>query len=168
MASGQPIGFTLTASGVSGTVVDGVLTSDLPPGGDVVWTVDPASGCVVTGAAGAQVLTCQVGTLDPGAAFAVHVSSATTTNSCASYTDVGVLSSDNAPTVSAQDVTRVICVLPVQTSATPPPVAPQSQPPLASTGAGPLSAELTVALALVAGGALVLAFTRRLEPRRRH
>jgi uncharacterized repeat protein (TIGR01451 family) len=95
-----------------GTVVNAVVTSDLPAGDGVLWSIDPAQpgvGCSISGAAGSQVLRCVLGNLLPGDAFAVHIVSATTLDSCATYTDAATLSSDNVPDVSAQDSTTVLC-----------------------------------------------------------
>jgi uncharacterized repeat protein (TIGR01451 family) len=147
-------------------VRDAVLTSSLPAGPDVDWSIDrpiDRGTCAITGAVGSQLLTCLVGDLAPGDTFSVHIASATTDSSCKSYPDAGELTSTSADTVSARDVTTVLCVGGVQASQ-PPPVS-SSPPPLASTGAGPVRPEITLALLMIGVGALALLVARRRRPR---
>jgi uncharacterized repeat protein (TIGR01451 family) len=186
--SGNPIGFTLTGGNAagqpqSGTAVaalvrtsalpllpsllaivrNAVLTSHLPAGPDVDWSIDrPVNRgtCAITGAVGSQLLTCLAGDLAPGDTFTVHITSATTDNSCQSYPDTGVLTSTSADTVSARDVTTVLCVGGVQTSQ-PPPAVGSTPPTLATTGPGPIRPELILAMLMIGAGALALLATRR-------
>jgi uncharacterized repeat protein (TIGR01451 family) len=187
VSSGQPIGFTFVGGAVTDTVLDAVLVSNLPPGGGVLWSLDgpvtmtgPGSGtgaagasCAITGAAGAQVLRCTFASMGAGERFQVHVTSATTAQSCQSYAAVGDLSASNAAAVSDRATTAVLCVLPVQTqrphpgSGAPGP-ATHSVSPLATTGAGPVRSQLGWALALLVAGGLTLLLAQRRRPRREH
>ncbi|HEX4700681.1 MAG TPA: hypothetical protein VH352_01005, partial [Pseudonocardiaceae bacterium] len=169
VASNSQIGFVVEAKNTGpGTAVDAVINDPLPSGSGVSWSIDAskttATGCVITGAVGGQVLACSLGDLATGADVKVHVVSATTTASCQLYTNAATLSADNeAPPLTATATTNVICALPTSASRTPP------KPPLAVTGAGPIGPELGWALALfVSGGLALLASSMRRRPRRAH
>jgi hypothetical protein len=141
----------LAAAAVTpGSVLNAVLKSNLPAGGGADWSIDPAytgqGSCGISGAVGSQVLTCDVGTLEPDSQFSVHIVSDTACSTDNSFLDLGVLSASNVPDVSSQDVT----------SATPAcaPIVIHRKPP-AATGQ-PINAELFWAIGLIIGGGLVL------------
>ena len=166
VASGSQIGFTVEAKNTgAGTAVGATINDPLPAGTGVSWSIDAtkttATGCVITGAVGSQVLACALGDLASGADVKVHVVSATTIASCKVYDNTATLSAGNAPAGSASATTNVICALPTSIS--------RSKTPLAVTGAGPIGPELGWALALiVSGGLALLASSMRPRPRRSH
>src|SRR5207237_5601498 len=73
----------------------------------ITWSVSPAvSGCAVS----SGTLTCSFGDLAPGASVSVHVSSATSASSCATYTNTATTqATNNAPVTSAQAAVEVKC-----------------------------------------------------------
>src|SRR5205823_7379579 len=86
----DPVGFKVTISnGGPGAATDVTVDDPLPSGTGVDWSIDtqPAQGsCTITGAAGNQTLTCSLGTLESGASVFVHVSSGTSFDPNADYT----------------------------------------------------------------------------------
>ena len=84
VSAGDPIGFTIKAENKGSVPALGTQISDpLPKGADLNWSVSPAkAGCAITGAVGAQTLTCDVGELDGGSSFTVHIISQTTPADC--------------------------------------------------------------------------------------
>jgi hypothetical protein len=99
---------------------------------------------------GQQVLHCRLGDLAAGAGVSVHVSSATTSQSCGSYANTATLTAGNHPWLSDEASTRVDC--------TPAAVTHRL---LATTGAGPIGPEVGWAIALIVGGALLLTISRQ-------
>jgi uncharacterized repeat protein (TIGR01451 family) len=163
--SGSAIGFTIAATNPGpGTATVAVLIDELPAGGGVDWSIDPAytgpGSCAITGAVPSQTLVCELGDLAAGATASVHVVSATSAASCIDYPNTATLGADNAPSLTADASTTVICAA---IAAQPPieRVVPPQVAPLAATGAGPITDEIGWAIGLVMLGGLLLAATRR-------
>jgi len=168
--SGSAIGFTIAATNPGpGTATVAVLIDELPAGGGVDWSIDPAytgpGSCAITGAVPSQTLVCELGDLAAGATASVHVVSATSAASCIDYPNTATLGADNAPSLTADASTTVICAAieaqPPIERVVPPQVAPPQVAPLAATGAGPITDEIGWAIGLVVLGGLLLAATRR-------
>jgi uncharacterized repeat protein (TIGR01451 family) len=112
VSAGSPIGFTVTATNGNavgtGTAAGVVVTDSLPGGTGVNWSIaaGPAN-CSITGSIGAQVLTCTAVSLAPGASEAVHVTSATSSASCATYANTAALTASNFPSLNASASTTV-------------------------------------------------------------
>ena len=127
--AGTAIGFTVTAMNGSapgtGTLTGATLSDPLPAGpagSGVSWAINPAYAgpgtCSITGAAGAQTLSCSFGDLAPGTSASVHVTSATSFASCGTYSNTASLSATNAPTVTSNtSTTTVQCPAPMVTKA---------------------------------------------------
>jgi uncharacterized repeat protein (TIGR01451 family) len=116
VSAGSAMGFTITASNAAAataTATSVVLSDPLPAGTGVVWSISPAyngSGtCTITGAAGSQSLSCSLGSLIPGAAASVHISSATSTAGCQAYANTATLTADNSAPVQSAATTTVQC-----------------------------------------------------------
>jgi uncharacterized repeat protein (TIGR01451 family) len=108
VSAGSQIGFTVTATNTGAGTAHGVTISDpLPTGTGVSWSISPATpGCSIT----ANVLNCTVGDLSgPNGSFSVHVVSPTTFASCATYPNTASLTSTNAPSLTADASTTVLC-----------------------------------------------------------
>jgi uncharacterized repeat protein (TIGR01451 family) len=168
--SGSAIGFTIaTTNPGPGTATVAVLIDELPAGGGVDWSIDPAytgpGSCAITGAVPSQTLVCELGDLAAGATASVHVVSATSAASCIDYPNTATLGADNAPSLTADASTTVICAAieaqPPIARVVPPQVVPPQVAPLAATGAGPITDEIGWAIGLVVLGGLLLAATRR-------
>jgi uncharacterized repeat protein (TIGR01451 family) len=86
--------FSIVAENIgTGTAKDVVVTDDLPA--DLDWSTSSA-GCTVTGLVGAQVLTCNVGPLAPGAKSATFTVSADTDLAvCEAINNFAVVSASN-------------------------------------------------------------------------
>ena len=165
--AGKQIGFTVVASNAAGegtgSAHAATLQDPLPAGTGVNWSIDAAAttatGCAITDVAGKQVLNCALGDLAAGAEVRVHVTSATTTDSCAVYPNTARLGAANAPSVSAEAKTTVQTCLGVEAQ-------PQVHVPLAATGASHLSGAVKWGLALLLLGGLMLLATRRRDANR--
>ncbi len=109
MSTGTSIGFTVSVSNPSGATVGtatGVTINDPLPGGPGInWSISPAytgqGSCAITGAVGSQVLACALGSLAPGGAVSVHISSATTSASAGTYVNTATSSATNAGTLTS-------------------------------------------------------------------
>jgi uncharacterized repeat protein (TIGR01451 family) len=152
--SGSQIGFTIHATNAGpGAALAAVIQDPIPAHPGVHWTISPAYGgpgtCTIAGPDGHQVLTCELGDFAAGAEASVHIVSGTTAQSCGPYDNTGTLLSGTAPTVSASASTTVNCaqVLP--------------EPPLATTGGGPILGEVWWASGFVAVGLLLILAGRR-------
>src|SRR5206468_2285307 len=98
----------------SGTAFDATLTDALPGGSGVSWSIDPANAdCAITGSAPAQTLECGFGDIAGGAGVSVHVTSGTTTASCADYPNNATAGASNHASVEASASTTVTCPLQV-------------------------------------------------------
>ena len=75
------------------------MSQPLPGGSGTNWQIDPASpaaaDCTITGAAGAQVLSCAFASISSGGPETVHVTSPTTSGSCQSYSSTATATADN-------------------------------------------------------------------------
>jgi uncharacterized repeat protein (TIGR01451 family)/fimbrial isopeptide formation D2 family protein len=108
--SGSPIGFTITVSNSGSAAANNVTLSDtIPAVPGVTWSINGGTGaaqCSLTG----NSLSCSFGTLSPGASKSVHiVSTATSTNSCGTFTNVAVANSSNAGSATGQATVTVEC-----------------------------------------------------------
>jgi uncharacterized repeat protein (TIGR01451 family) len=174
--AGQNIGFTVTVSNsdAEGTgIARAVTLSDpLPAGNDVHWSVDPAySGpgtCSITGSASHQTLGCSFGDMAPGDSTSVHIVSATTDASVATYDNTAVASTTNGTSVQASATTKVIAVTPVTVAgSTTTTVAPTTTtvapmpPALPFTGSDAGRLSLFGLLLVATGSALLLGRRRR-------
>ncbi len=82
VSAGTSIGYTVTVSNSAlagtGTATGVTINDPLPAGPGINWSISPAytgqGSCAITGAAGAQVLACTIGTMVPGASASVHIS----------------------------------------------------------------------------------------------
>jgi uncharacterized repeat protein (TIGR01451 family) len=88
--AGSPIGYTITVTNSAGGAVTGAtLTDALPAGTNVNWTISPAYAgpgtCAITGAVGAQVLSCSFGTITASQTFTIGLLSPT--SSIGTFTD---------------------------------------------------------------------------------
>jgi uncharacterized repeat protein (TIGR01451 family) len=81
VASGSPVGFTVTIGNTGlGASYATKVSDPLPGASGVSWSINPAvAGCAITGTAPTQTLSCDVGTLNAGASKSVRITSATTT-----------------------------------------------------------------------------------------
>jgi uncharacterized repeat protein (TIGR01451 family) len=118
VVAGAVIGYTVTVSNSStagtGTATGVTLNDPLPAGTGISWSISPAySGpgtCSVTGAAGSQTLGCSFGNLAAGATAPVHVISATSASSCATYSNTATASASNSSSVQSSATTTVQCL----------------------------------------------------------
>ncbi|HUR22937.1 MAG TPA: DUF11 domain-containing protein [Acidimicrobiales bacterium] len=103
VSSGSPIGFTVTVSNAGpGTATNVVLNDPLPSGTGIDWSIaPPRAGCSITGAVGAQVLSCSFGDMVTGATASVHVVSGTTTLTSGTFTNTATASASNHGPVTA-------------------------------------------------------------------
>jgi uncharacterized repeat protein (TIGR01451 family) len=88
---GQPISFTLevTSNGAA-TAQNVVLTDNLPQDSGLDWSESPDNpNCSIAGALGAEVLTCNFGSLNSGDERSVTVSSPTGADDCGTYNNTG-------------------------------------------------------------------------------
>ncbi|MDT4932464.1 MAG: hypothetical protein QOK11_356 [Pseudonocardiales bacterium] len=115
VSAGSDIGFDIvvsnTGAGTAGTVH---VTDDLPAGGDLNWSLDPAyAGCSITGAVGAQTLGCDFATLAGSTALpAIHVQSATSGADCAVVHNEAGVTTLNAGQATAGGSVTVNCPQP--------------------------------------------------------
>jgi uncharacterized repeat protein (TIGR01451 family) len=114
VSAGDPIGFTIGVSNSGpGTATAVTLTDPLPAGSGVNWSINPAYAgpgtCSITGAVGSQSLSCSFGNLASGGSASVHIQSATTPNSCATYPNTATAHATNHPNVTASASITVQC-----------------------------------------------------------
>ena len=96
--AGDVIGFDITVTNTGSVPALGVhVTDNLPAGADLNWTLDPAfTGCAITGAVGAQVLSCDLGTVAGGASVGpIHVSATTTPADCGVVSNKATVTTSN-------------------------------------------------------------------------
>ncbi|MGH7685945.1 MAG: DUF11 domain-containing protein [Candidatus Dormibacteria bacterium] len=113
VAAGSVVGFTVMLSNDGPGTATGVRVSDpLPPAG-VNWAINPAytgpGTCSITGPAGSQALSCNLGSVAAGGSASVRVTSATAGDTCAPLTDTAAVTSDNAPAASATASITISC-----------------------------------------------------------
>jgi uncharacterized repeat protein (TIGR01451 family) len=113
VSAGDPIGFTITVSnsGVAGTGTAKAVTlkDPLPTGTDISWSISPAYAGPGTCSIVSNTLSCSFGDMVPGASISVHVSSATTAQSCAKYENTASAQATNNAKVQASASTTVEC-----------------------------------------------------------
>ena len=108
--AGDVIGFDVTVTNTGSVPALGVhVTDNLPAGADLNWSLDPAfTGCAITGAVGAQVLNCDLGTVAGGASVGpIHVSATTTPADCGTVSNKATVSTTNG-TGHDSDVASVV------------------------------------------------------------
>jgi uncharacterized repeat protein (TIGR01451 family) len=107
VAAGQPIGFTITVKNNGAGAATGVtITDPLPGNTGLSWTISPAaSGCSIS----TGTLTCNVGVLAAGQSSSVHVTSPTTTSSCATINNTATVTATNDDGGSASASVTVRC-----------------------------------------------------------
>jgi uncharacterized repeat protein (TIGR01451 family) len=112
VSAGTNIGFTVTVSNSSaagtGTAKSVTLSDALPTGSGISWSIVQATPtCAISGSP--QTLSCTFGDLAPGASATVHVTSPTTSASCATYPNTASAQATNHPQVQASASTTVLC-----------------------------------------------------------
>ena len=94
----QAVSITVSNSDAEGTgTASGVSLNDpLPSGNGVNWSIDSQDGdaCSISGTA-PQVLSCDIGTMVPGAVYHVHITSDTAFASCTDYPNTASVSVGN-------------------------------------------------------------------------
>jgi uncharacterized repeat protein (TIGR01451 family) len=172
VTAGAQIGFSLTASNSGAGAALGVTIIDpLPKGKGVSWSIDStatsATGCTIESGPDGQVLNCALGDLAGGTSAMVHLVSATTIDSCATYPNAASLTASNGPELTAHASTKVTgCLGTLPTSAGP--SSSHGTGPVAVTGAGPIGPELELVALLVGAGLLLLVLGRRRRRAGRH
>jgi uncharacterized repeat protein (TIGR01451 family) len=115
VSAGSDIGFDIVVSNTgAGTATTVHVTDDLPAGGDLNWSLNPAyAGCSITGAVGAQTLGCDFAALPGSTALpAIHVRSATSGADCAVVHNEAGVTTLNAGQATAADSVTVNCPQP--------------------------------------------------------
>jgi YVTN family beta-propeller protein len=107
-APGSPITFKIAVSNAGpGTENSVTLNDPLPNVSSALWTISPAytgpGNCMLSGAAGAQTLTCSFGNLAAGANFSVSVSNPTA--AAGSYTNTATITAANEQVLSISSAT---------------------------------------------------------------
>ena len=118
VAAGSPIGYTIALSNNAatgtGAATAAALNDPLPGGTGINWSISPAytgpGTCAIAGAVGSQTLACSFGNLAGGdPAVVVHVTSGTSTSSCAAYPNTATVSASNISSINASATTTVQC-----------------------------------------------------------
>src|SRR5207248_501345 len=108
--AGQTATFTIVVTNTGqGTANNVVISDTLPNNGGVSWATVTADCCI--SATNPQILTCNVGTLGPGAAFTATVTAGTSATVCAVWNNTASASADNATPVN--DPGQITCLGPV-------------------------------------------------------
>ncbi|HEX2400620.1 MAG TPA: hypothetical protein VHJ79_11660, partial [Mycobacterium sp.] len=112
--AGSAIGFTVSVSNSGAGTATGVTLSDpLPGGAGVSWSISPAYAgpgtCAITGAAPNQTLGCSFGDLAAAASVSVHITSATSFASCATYPNTAIAAATNTGSAQASATITVNC-----------------------------------------------------------
>lgn len=107
VSAGDPIGFWIDVANLGpGSAFDASLTDLLPDGTGVDWAIDelwvdgaeiedPSEYCSISGTPPSETLNCDFGTMDAEASASVHVTSATTEDSCATYENTATIGAGN-------------------------------------------------------------------------
>jgi uncharacterized repeat protein (TIGR01451 family) len=105
--AGDQIGFTITVANAGPGTATGVTLNDpLPTGTGISWSIGPATqGCSIN----SGTLSCNFGDMAANTSHSVHISSATSFASCATYTNVATASATNAPSLEASASVTVHC-----------------------------------------------------------
>jgi uncharacterized repeat protein (TIGR01451 family) len=106
----SPIGFLITVTNTGSADANNVtLTDTIPAVPGVTWSINGGTGaaqCTLTG----NSLSCNFGTLSAGQSKTVHIiSTATTSASCGTFTNVAVANSSNAGSATGQASVEVEC-----------------------------------------------------------
>src|SRR5206468_504950 len=100
ISAGDTATFTIVVSNTgTGTATSVTLTDPLPAGGGVNWTTASA-GCSVSGAPGAQSLSCSFGDLAAGGSATVVVSALTSFQACTTMPNLATAHATNAADAS--------------------------------------------------------------------
>jgi uncharacterized repeat protein (TIGR01451 family) len=95
VSAGDPIGFTITVTNSGAGSASGVTVTDtLPTDPGLNWAIDAANsdaGCSIT----AGTLTCNFGSLAPGASKHVHITSSTTAATCGTVDNTASVTTSN-------------------------------------------------------------------------
>src|ERR1019366_2992964 len=103
-------GYTLAVSNTgAGTATSATLSDTLPTGTGITWSTSPTYTGPGTCSIAGQTLSCNLGNLASGATATVHVTSGTSTSSCAAYTNSATLSATNSSSVQSSATTTVQC-----------------------------------------------------------
>lgn len=110
VASGSPIGYTITVTNTSDLTALGVtLTDDLPAGDGLAWTIDggtAASDCSISDG----MLECELGDMPGGSGETVHLGSPTTAATCGRIANKATAASLNGgSSTSPAAVVDVVC-----------------------------------------------------------
>jgi uncharacterized repeat protein (TIGR01451 family) len=108
---GDTATFTIVVSNTGpGSATNVVVTDPLPAGGGLNWTT-ATPNCSVSGAPGAQTLTCNLGTLAASASVTITVSAVTSLEMCTTMPNLATATAGNNPPVS--DPGSITCNPPV-------------------------------------------------------
>jgi uncharacterized repeat protein (TIGR01451 family) len=112
--AGDPIGFDITVSNEGdGTALGVEMIDELPAGVD--WSVGAPSGditgvaCAITGAVGAEILTCTDASMAADDSFTVHVSAPTDANDCGTIDNTASVDTTNDGSDEASASVEVLC-----------------------------------------------------------
>ena len=107
--AGDTIGFDIVVNNNGDGVANDVsVTDNLPAGID--WSINPAvAGCSISGAVGAEVLTCTRDTLAGGASFTVHIEGVTDAADCGTVNNTALVSTSNDGGDSDGDSVDIRC-----------------------------------------------------------
>jgi uncharacterized repeat protein (TIGR01451 family) len=108
--AGAAIGYTLAVANTgAGTATSATLSDTLPTGTGITWSISPAYNGPGTCSLNGQLLSCNLGNLASGSTASVHVTSTTSTSSCASYANTATLSAGNSSSIQASATATVLC-----------------------------------------------------------
>jgi uncharacterized repeat protein (TIGR01451 family) len=102
--AGDDIGFDITVSNTGvADATDVTITDNLPAGGGLDWSLDPAfTGCSISGAVGLEVLTCTFATIAAGTSVGpIHITSATTADDCGVISNTAVITAGGSGSSTA-------------------------------------------------------------------
>ena len=112
VSAGDTIGFDISLTNTpAASATNVVITDHLPAGNDLDWTLAPPfTNCSISGAVGAQTLTCNLGTVAKGATVGpIHVQSATTDQDCSTISNTASFTAGNASPGSSSASVQVLC-----------------------------------------------------------